>query len=73
MKKLQYICSKRVFINMEKQENSKGILTEELLIKESKDWNAHEWIEYLANQDGTMTMDEFREFNKNIIEKMFND
>ena len=58
---------------MEKKDNFKSMLTEEMLIKESENWNAHEWIEYLSNQNGVMTLDEFRDFNEKIIDNMFSD
>lgn len=53
----------------------KNVLTEELLksedlLKEAVNWTAEQWIEFYS-QDGVMTLDEFRKFNKDIIDNMF--
>lgn len=47
-------------------------LDEQKLITESQNWSAKEWIDYLS-KEGTMTLDEFRKLNEEIIEKTFSD
>lgn len=42
------------------------------LITESQNWGAKEWIDYLS-KEGTMTLDDFRNLNKKIIDETFSD
>ena len=49
----------------------KRILIEKEILEEEKKWNPHDFIDYYSQLYGVMTMDEFREFNMEIINKNF--
>lgn len=44
--------------------NDKGLLTEAV------NWTADQWIEFYS-KDGVMSLEEFKIFNKEIIDKIF--
>lgn len=49
----------------------KRILTEKEILEEGKKWSPRDFIDYYSQLYGAMTMDEFREFNMEIINKNF--
>ncbi len=49
----------------------RDILTEEELHNAARTWDAETFIEFYSDLYGTMTMEEFRKFNVDIIKEIF--
>lgn len=63
---------RHVKVNFEEEESSitEELLKNESILEESANWTADQWIEFYS-KDGVMTLEEFDQFNKSIIERLF--